>query len=100
MLKINICVTFTGQICELILFHNFTARNPGDMENKSVDHLWSTYKPLFFLNGFFRCVFLKDKPGRIVKLALIPKYPLLQVQKRSVTGAGKLFKFERPLSLS
>ena len=25
-----------GQIFELILFHNFTARNPGDMENKSV----------------------------------------------------------------
>ena len=89
-----------GQICELILLHNFTARNPGDMENKSVEHLWSTYKPLVFLNGFFQWVFLKDKPGRIVKLALIPNYPLLQVQKKSVTGAGKLFKFERPLGLS
>ena len=89
-----------GQICELIWFHNFTERNPGDMENKSVEHLWSTYKPLVFWNGFFRWVFLKGKPGRIVKLAVIPKYPLLQVQKKSVTGAGKLFKFERPLSLS
>ena len=66
-----------GQISELILLHNFTARNPGDMENKSVEHVCCNYKPLVFLNGFFRWVFLKDKAGGIVQLALIPKYPLL-----------------------
>ena len=37
-----------GQIFELILFHNFLTRNAGDMEIKSVQHLWSNYKPLVF----------------------------------------------------
>ena len=54
------------QIFELILCHNFTTRNAGDMQIKNVEHLWSNYKLLVFSNGFFRWVFLKDKVGGIV----------------------------------
>ena len=54
-----------GQIFELILFHNFMARNAGDVENKSVEHLWSNEKPLVFLNAFFQWVFLKNRAGEI-----------------------------------